>query len=233
MNGYCSLEEAFTGPVMQPAPPGKKKKTRTKEGFANPSVPQQLSGAPDPDRPAERPPPANDILESPQSGGAKLTGNGVALDDMFPLPGETADTESWERAFMLEPDWTKTHNMKNIVGGTPAPLNGAPTLWRQIPEPAPIQQSTGMIEPMVPIPSELNRRLDALTRQLESLTTPTPLQSTAELFLFVAIGLLLLLAIDTLLRYATKMSSSARMSSVGGGKYSWKHVSGVGGRRLF
>jgi hypothetical protein len=173
-------------------------------------------------------------LESPQSGGAKLNGSGVALDDMFPLPGETADTESWERAFMLEPDWTKTHSMKNIVGGTPAPLNGAPTLWRQIPEPIGLTSSpsSSMIEPMVPIPSELNRRLDALTRQLESLTTPTPLQSTAELFLFVAIGLLLLLAIDTLLRYATKMSSSTRMSSVGGGKYGWKYVSG-GGRRLF
>jgi hypothetical protein len=69
------------------------------------------------------------------------------------------------------------------------------------------------------VPAELSARLDALTRQLESLTTPAPLQSTAELFLFVAIGLLVLLAIDTLLRFAVRMASGAvRMSGGGGGR---------------
>jgi hypothetical protein len=36
------------------------------------------------------------------------------------------------------------------------------------------------------------------------------MQGTAELFLFVAIGLLLLLAIDTLLRYATATATAMR-----------------------
>ena len=65
-------------------------------------------------------------------------------------------------------------------------------------------------------PAEVSARLDALTRQLESLTAPAPLQSTAELFLFVAIGLLILLAIDTLLRFAVRMASGAVRMSGGG-----------------
>jgi hypothetical protein len=81
------------------------------------------------------------------------------------------------------------------------PVDNKPTLWRQIPEPV-----TGTTETLAAIPTEINQRLDSLTRQLESLTTPTPIQSTAELFLFVAIGLLLLLAIDTLLRFASSMA---------------------------
>jgi hypothetical protein len=46
------------------------------------------------------------------------------------------------------------------------------------------------------------------------------MQGTAELFLFVAIGLLLLLAIDTLLRYATTMrpfSGSTGLQVLAGG----------------
>lgn len=66
------------------------------------------------------------------------------------------------------------------------------------------------------IPSEINRQLENLTRQLESLTTPTPLQGTAELFLFVAIGLLILLAIDTMLRFAVSLSERRIMA---GGAY--------------
>jgi hypothetical protein len=61
---------------------------------------------------------------------------------------------------------------------------------------------------MAAIPSEVSQRLETLTRQLESLTTPSPMQGTAELFLFVAIGLLLLLAIDTLLRFAVSVASA-------------------------
>jgi hypothetical protein len=99
-------------------------------------------------------------------------------------------------------------------------VNGQSTLWRQIPEPVPANQ------PVVaaPVPSEINKRLDALTRQLESLTTPTPLQSTAELFLFVAIGLLILLAIDSLLRFASGSMRSGRVGRVvvGGGGRGWR-----------
>jgi hypothetical protein len=81
-------------------------------------------------------------------------------------------------------------------------------LWRQIPQPA-VAAGT-MLTPGA-IPAEISARLDQLTRQLENLTGPAPMQSTAELFLFVAIGLLLLLALDTLLRFATGMNGGKRM----------------------
>jgi hypothetical protein len=71
-------------------------------------------------------------------------------------------------------------------------------------------------EKLAAVPSEINRQLENLTRQLESLTTPTPLQGTAELFLFVAIGLLILLAIDTMLRFAVSLSERRIMA---GGAY--------------
>ena len=190
-SAFCSLDEAFTGPVM---PPGiKKKKLRAKgiEGFQNQITPTALSGSPDPDRQAARPPPAPEAMTG--AGGPPIK-EAIDLQEFFPLPGETGDNESWEKAFTLSPDWTKTTLSPRTDGSIP--VDGAPTLWRQIPEP---------ILPTVapaPLGTTLEHRLEQLTRQLETLSAPTPMQRTAELFLFVAIGLLILLAIDTLLRYA-------------------------------
>jgi hypothetical protein len=80
--------------------------------------------------------------------------------------------------------------------------------------------------------------LDVLTRQLENLTAPTQIQGTAELFLFVAIGLLLLLAIDTLLRFAVAAGTAVLQSGghigghIGGGRRGGFGRSGYG-RRFF
>jgi hypothetical protein len=65
---------------------------------------------------------------------------------------------------------------------------------------------------------DVHQRLDALTRQLDSLTSASPMQSTAELFLFIAIGLLFLLAIDTLLRCATSVALAAKGHYRGGSR---------------
>jgi len=128
--------------------------------------------------------------------------SGGASQEFFPLPGETAEPEEWQKAFTLEGS-----NMPRPDGAVS--VAGKSTLWRNVPVPATPAQTAA------PIASEVGQRLDMLTRQLESLTAPTPMQSTAELFLFVAIGLLLLLAIDTLLRFATSMAS--KQQSGGGG----------------
>jgi hypothetical protein len=56
------------------------------------------------------------------------------------------------------------------------------------------------------------------------------MQSTAELFLFVAIGLLLLLAVDTLLRFSASLTHRKQM---GGGAGMWRpavRYMGGGGR---
>ena len=95
---FCSLDEAFMGPPLaRDTKPSKRKKHR--EGFA----PGPLASAPDPDRPAAPPPPANDILAGPPADRVPTDSvGGVSLDGLFPMPGETGDAEEWEKAFILE-----------------------------------------------------------------------------------------------------------------------------------
>ena len=197
-SAFCSIDEAFTGPVM----PGKKSKdkSRTKEKF----VPGPMSGTPDHTNTVP------EAMSAPAEHSAKPEA-ATALHDFFPLPGETAEPEEWAKAFTLEGS-----NMPRPDGSVP--VAGKSTLWRKIPAPAPVGHSEH-----APIPSDIQHRLDRLTRQLDSLVTSSPMQSTAELFLFVAIGLLFLLAIDTLLRCATSVALSTK-----GGRY----VGGGGGRGL-
>lgn len=190
---YCALDEAFLGP-----PAGVEVKRHKKV------------------RPKEVPPPLPDVPESSQKIKDELmlgspTGPSTGpvnrlkaqeSDSFFPLPGSD-ETDSWEKAFMMDSDFTKTLKQ---------PVAGEPTLWRQI-QPAPpqgpigappqVHASVSQNESQTPtVWSDMNKRLDTLTKQLDSLTSTTNGQSTAELFLFVAIGLLLLLFVDTLMRYA-------------------------------
>ena len=195
-----------------PLPGGKKKKDRShKEGFVpGPLSGSPLSGSPDMNRgvpEAMAPPPDN--ASKPESA--------VALHDFFPLPGETAEPEEWAKAFSLEGS-----NMPRPDGAVS--VAGKSTLWRKVPVPAPATSALGL-PASVPMHSmaagsDVHQRLDALTKQLDSLTSASPMQSTAELFLFIAIGLLFLLAIDTLLRCATSIALATQGrsgSSVSGG----------------
>ena len=148
----------------------------------------------------------------------------VASGDFFPVPGD------WSKGFTLEGSGMP------VVRPDGVSVAGKPTLWRDVPV-APVQANQ----------NDINRRLDALSRQLESLTSSagaTPMQSTAELFLFVAIGLLFILAMDTLLRCATSVAvarGGARGSaggsaggSVGGFRPSWHGARSLGrGGRWF
>jgi hypothetical protein len=212
MSQFCSLEEAFA-PVAA-VPPGKKaKKSVPKEPVTEGFVPNQLNAAPamDPDRPAARPGPAPPAMQSTAATGVRLEAGG-ASQDFFPIPGETAEPEEWAKAFMLEPSQAAMIQPTRFRGPSalreavaPAPVSGLPTLWRDA------SAAIG-----APVSSDISTRLDTLTKQLDSLTTPTPMQSTAELFLFVAIGLLILLAIDSILRFATAMVS--RGAQRGGGR---------------
>jgi hypothetical protein len=227
---FCSIDEAFSGPVV-PMPPSKKKKTRSNresssvvEGFSN--APPQLSS-----NPMEN---MGELLQSapPAAAPATKLESAAGGGDFFPLPGDTADTEEWAKAFSLQPSqlpapksgWT-SYTTNGSINTNHGVVDGKSTLWRQAATESPIPSSTPLSDLVAPVPSEIHRRLEQLTRQIESLTTPTPLQSTAELFLFVAIGLILLLAIDTLLRFATSVISkgSARHISIprirGGGRF--------------
>jgi hypothetical protein len=230
MSTFCSLEEAFMGPIVVP---GQSKKKKRRDGGSGVGiehfVPAPLSSTPATKQEEETE--ADDVLQGPPGPTKKLQAGGSSeLDSFFPLPGETADPEEWQKAFVLQPSQIPQPLQQQMQHKAVVPMlsngaiavNGQPTLWRQIPEP--------LSQPLAaaPVPSEINKRLDALTRQLEALTTPTPLQSTAELFLFVAIGLMILLAIDSLLRFASGSMQSSRMD---GGSRMGSRIGGrIGGR---
>ena len=228
---YCAIEEAFMPLVPGGQTAKKSKKSRT---IVVPSAPagsdqetkeyslsdesadlsgRDLSGR-DPDRPAQRPPPANDILSSPASNG-RLDSFSSSPSDFFPMQGNNAEPEAWQKAFLLG-------DMSSSVQKPSFQVDQKPTLWRSITKPvtsAISSTSTAFVDTLAPItgPDEIGRRLDSLSKQLDSLTFVTPMQNTAELFLFVAIGLLLLLAIDTLLRYASATASSSPLQVMSGG----------------
>jgi hypothetical protein len=175
----------------------------------------------------------NNLLRGPPAAApATKLESAAGGGEFFPLPGDTADTEEWTKAFSLQPSqlpapksgWS-VYTANGSSQGSPFTVDGKTTLWRQAATEQPIPASTPLSDLVAPVPSEIHRRLDQLTRQIESLTTPTPLQSTAELFLFVAIGLILLLAIDTLLRFATSVISKGGVRHIsiprirGGGRF--------------
>jgi hypothetical protein len=224
MSAFCSLDEAFATMGGSAPPAGKPSKKHRVKGSST-AVPAAAPSAPvvDPDRQAQLQPVQEDVLGGGGSGGAPVTAaanvvvsDGVKLDDLFPLPGDTGESDEWEKAFTLPGSRMPPPAPPGAVS-----VDGKSTLWRQIPAPlvappAPLPYGGVLSGDGALAPTEVSARLDALTRQLESLTTPAPLQSTAELFLFVAIGLLVLLAIDTLLRFAVRMASGAVRMSGGG-----------------
>jgi hypothetical protein len=145
------------------------------------SVPAALPGAPD----------SSSCMPEPMTGSEEAKMTAVGSDTFFPLPGITAKPEEWHAAFTLEPS-----NVPRVDGSMP--VADKPTLWRE----------AAAVPAAAVASSDIERRLDLLTKQIEALSTTNPMQSTAELFLFIAIGLLFLLAIDTLLRFSVAMSKT-------------------------
>ena len=139
--------------------------------------------------------PIPEPMGAPVSTGAKPEA-GMGVENFFPLPGETAEPEEWAKAFTLEGSNMPLQRPDGSVS-----VAGKSTLWRNIPVPS----TPGVLRTEQPMVSDIHKRLDELSKQLEALTA-TPMQSTAELFLFIAIGLLFLLALDTLLRCATTVA---------------------------
>lgn len=203
---YCALDEAFLTAADQ-TPLKRHKKVRPKVPGALPDVPQETTEKVD------------DVLAAP------ISSPDV---DFFPASGNPGG-DSWETAFKVENDYAKT------VQRPVFDVDGKNTLWRKIDTPSipigPSSASASALSGSMDAPTynqslwkDMNKRLDTLTKQLENLTVSSPgPQSTAELFLFVAIGLILLLAIDTLLRFATAAKASSLYPS----------PSMAGGARLF
>ena len=236
---FCTLDEAFSG-APAPAQPKKLKKKqreglsveqfvgsgashlRTNAAGVEQFLGQQLASSPNPDHIAHIMATAPEPMKGPEQPMNHMRlESGVNMQEFFPLPGETAEPDEWQKAFTLEP--SQAPPVTRPDGSVP--VAGRSTLWRQIPVPVgpaaadavPLldnrreSERTAMTITGTPVSGDfaaVQQRLDALTRQLENLGAPSQMQSTAELFLFVAIGLMLLLAIDTLLRFATRMAGA-------------------------
>ena len=247
-SAFCSLDEAFSGPVTK----SKNKKSSRSSGAKDQFVPGPLAGSPTSDS-------APEPMGPPSSAMGKPDANGMALQEFFPLPGDSAEPDEWAKAFTLEgsqmPQIMRPDGPMPYGGGGGAgagSVAGKPTLWRTPPTNV-MARVTSALSNASPggtygsalgsslgadgggpgsythipsaVPADINQRLDTLTKQLEALTTVTPMQSTAELFLFIAIGLIFLLAMDTLLRCATNvaLSKAGVVTQSGGGR-------GSGGR---
>jgi hypothetical protein len=205
-SAFCSLEDAF----MELAPAAPKKEKKEKRRAAAIVEPMDGgAGAQPVDQIGVPPPPVPAAFQARAPTGGRV--EAVPLGELFPLPGATAEPEEWQRAFMLQPS-----QMPAPTGAVP--VNGAPTLWRQITPAASAAAAIPSATPLSTVPSNISERLDQLTRQLETLTGPTSMQGTAELFLFVGIGLLLLLAIDTLLRFASNVATGRKAFMTGGAR---------------
>ena len=237
-SAFCSLDEAFTAPITKSKHKKSSRSSAGKEQF----VPGPLSGSPTQDSVPEP-------MGPPSSSMGKPDANGLALQDFFPLPGESAEPDEWAKAFTLEgsqmPQIMRPEGpLPYGAGSGSASVSGStkPTLWRTPPTTAAAVRSAALsnaapghtygsaLEYTGSGPSDIHQRLDTLTKQLEALTTVTPMQSTAELFLFIAIGLLFLLAMDTLLRCATSVALSKAGAVQSGGSSSGRFSVGRRGR---
>lgn len=227
-SAFCSLDEAFAGPAAKTK--HKKSSSRTSAGKEH-FVPGPLAGSPTSDSIPEP-------MGPPSSAMGKPDANGAALQEFFPLPGESAEPDEWAKAFTLE--GSQMPQIMRPDGPTPygavgTPVAGKSTLWRSQngSQAAPYPGPSTILPSSWSTPSDIQHRLDTLTKQLEALTTVTPMQSTAELFLFVAIGLLFLLAMDTLLRCATSVALSKAGTVQSGGSSSSSSRYSIGRRGRF
>lgn len=227
---FCSLEEAFSGPEAPVKEKDKKKRRHAMEqtsAVAAAAAASTTTGSPSllaPPQPNIPPPMgAPPAAITPAGGRLQATDN----DAGFPLPGESADGEEWTKAFTLEPSM----HAASTLAPPPWSVQGAPTLWREAAAafPATAVHPPSQIQ-AAPMNMDFTQRLDRLTKQLDALTGGSnSMNGTAELFLFVAVGLILLLAIDTLLRFAVHLvgGTAAAMEKVTG-----KSKVMMGGRRF-
>ena len=197
---FCELTEAFESlPKVQTLQTLQTLQTQQKQ------TPAPLPGKPvQTDTTPPSPSPMTGAL--PSLSGKPDSSEGAGSLDFFPLPGETASTEDWTKAFLLGP--SSIPGLTNVSGGS--------TLWRQQQQPL-ITTSNDTTPSVSSLPSlsslpssslDFQQRFEQLAQQLNSLTKTTPMQNTAELFLFIAIGLLVLLALDSLLRFATLLATA-------------------------
>lgn len=211
---YCSIQEAFeNSPALAPVPKKPKKARR----------------APDPDRPANVPPPP---VEKVGGGGTSYTSLLTAVDadaSYFPHP-----TEEQADPYMLEPDWTKQFNGPSVppwikerlaakdaeVPVKPTWMDGEATLWQKIPAayatsaPEP-QGYPELDERFFQFESRIESKLEKMFAKLADLDTRKSDSNHIEIILFIIGGLFVILMLDILVKQGTK--ASLMMAAAAGG----------------
>jgi hypothetical protein len=224
---YCSIQEAFE--TSAPAPgPKKHKRSKRSEPYT-----------PDPDRPANTPPPA---IEKVGGGAPSYSNLLTAIDaDQSYFPNPSMDSTD-PNTYMLEPDWTKQFDgpslppwIKERVAAKeaeiplkPTWMDGEATLWQKIPAaymppPAPAPSVAEISAPVYPdlderfhqFESKIESKLDQLFSKLGELDARKSESNHVEIILFIIGGLFIILMLDILVKQGTK--ACLMLAAAGGG----------------
>ena len=215
------------------AAPVSRERRRKKRRMLPPPEPAALAAL-DPDRPANRPMPAAEVLGRGQDDDVNEYFEPSILDavpatpatDYFPHP--SSDVES-DKVYTLEPDWAKVFNTNPVPDWirarmphkdaaaplTPSPwFDGSATLWQNIPDSvrtlagapaASASASAAAARGGDARLDDLQKRVDAMFAKLDDLNGNAA-STHMEIIMFVLGGLLLLLLIDLLVKQGTQAS---------------------------
>jgi hypothetical protein len=233
---YCSIQEAFEN-SMPPAPKKPKRSKRPIEPFLT-----------DPDRPANIPAAPVEKVGGGSNSYSNLLSAIDADQSYFPHPSEDAPQE---KAYMLEPDWTKQFDgpsvppwIKERIAAKdaeiplkpPTWMDGEATLWQKIPAaympppptPAPAAAPIypDLDERFHQFESKIESKLDQMFAKLNELDARKSESNHIEIILFIIGGLFVILMLDILVKQGTK--ASMMLAAVGG-----KSVGGAALRGLF
>jgi len=236
----CSLTEAFEtfgdtmsrndnllGEFQEPALESPEKRKKKKKRAPMPPPEEVI----EPDRPANR----NRNLGEVLTGNSQSTSesdmlNAVERDERFPHPSIDSGNKN---AYMLEPDWATAFNDTSAPSWIkermprreaeapliPSPwMDGAPSLWRKVPEEQAKQFDIEKAEEKVDTTlTDLQRKFDSMFKKLEDLEMSRSESQHLEIILFVLGGIFIILLIDVLVRQGPQaMTIIGKASAVGG-----------------
>lgn len=269
---YCTLEEAFQSNISdsvlppmrqnleEPSSRGERGRSKSKKQRRS-NLPPQEPTVVEPDRPAHRPKHAAELLgggapgnDTSTSLSSYLIGSPDPNEDYFPFPsGDTNEHDpSFEKQFMLEPNWYEQfqHRMPNPKSETPqlpgASVDGYNTLYSKVPAPEERNDTSRNVvteqdRPGDPVStmgsvsqdSELKKRIDELFEKIDNLELSRSESNHSEIILFVMTGIFVLLMLDLLLKQGSRaighiatavaLPRSARIGIAGGGGYGYNN----------
>jgi len=231
----CSLTEAFQSFVdpasrndnllgetlNEPAQGGydfSEKKKRKKRRAPMPPTEEVI----EPDRPAHRRMSPGEVLTGQPEENEESTSNSEMLNafessEYFPSPSIDAGSKN---PYMLEPDWATAFNDTSAPSWikdrmprkeaeaplVPSPwMDGAPTLWKKVPEEQVRQVALEKIEQKENSKLDaLQRKFDSMFKKLEDLESSRSESQHLEIILFVLGGIFIILLLDLLVKQGTQ-----------------------------